>query len=183
MPNESMIFRHSIIEGCSTLPRRAILGLLLFALAGCVSNPSPTPLTPNIYVMRHLHTPKGVKDPDLTAEGRAHAEALAIWFSRDPPSVIFVSSTKRASQTAAPTAQRFKVTPKTYDPSDTPALIAMVTQEKGTIFVVGHSNTVPDIVAGLGGERPGELVHEDFGDIWHIAGPMRATTRAKLSKN
>lgn len=178
-----MTSQSSIIERCSTLQRRTVLGLLLFVLAGCATSPSPPPIAPNIYVMRHLHTPKGVKDPDLTAEGQAYAEALAKWLSSDPPTIIFVSNTKRASQTAAPTAQRFKVTPNTYDPSDTPALIARVMQEKGTILVVGHSNTVPDIVAGLGGERPEELVHEDFGDIWHIVGPMRTTTRAKLSRN
>ena len=53
-------------------------------------------------------------------------------------------------------------------------------KERGTVLIVGHSNTVPDIVAGLGGTRPDPLVHEDFGDIWHIAGPERVTTRDKL---
>ena len=183
MLHGTMTSQHALVEGGSTSLRRAVLGLFLFLLAGCVSNPSPTPLTPNIYVMRHLHTPKGVKDPDLTAEGRAHAEALAQWLSGDPPSVIFVSNTKRASQTAAPSARRFAVTPQTYDPSDTPALIARVMQAKGTVLVVGHSNTVPDIVAGFGGERPGDLGHEDFGDIWHIVGPTRTTTRENLSRN
>jgi hypothetical protein len=48
------------------------------------------------------------------------------------------------------------------------------------VLVVGHSNTVPDIVAGLGGPRPAPLVHEDFGDIWHISGPRRTTVRTKF---
>ena len=39
---------------------------------------------------------------------------------------------------------------------------------KGPVLVVGHSNTVPDIVAGIGGERPGEIAHADFGELWMV---------------
>ena len=158
---------------------RALLIVALATLAGCTAVIAPRPM-PNIYVMRHLHTPKGVTDPDLTAEGRASAAALAQWLSRDPPNVIFVSNTKRAQQTAAPTAHRYRVTPHVYDPAATPGLISAILGQKGTVLVVGHSNTVPDIVAGLGGERPTPLVHEDFGGIWHIQGSPPITVRAQL---
>jgi len=47
-------------------------------------------------------------------------------------------------------------------------------------LIVGHSNTVPDIVEKLGGQRPDDLSHEDFGDIWHIAGPEKITTQARI---
>ena len=156
-----------------------MLGLLV-ALTACVTPVASRP-QPNFYVMRHLHTPAGATDPDLTTEGQRYAAAVSAWFRRDPPDVIYVSSTKRAQQTAAVLAQRLRLTPKIYDPRDTPALLAAVIKEPGTVLIVGHSNTVPDIVAGLGGTRPGPLVHEDFGDIWHIAGPDRTTSRDKLS--
>jgi broad specificity phosphatase PhoE len=159
--------------------RTMIAGWLLM-LAACVT-PQPAPPQPNIYVMRHLHTPAGVSDPDLTAEGQRHALAVSDWFRRDPPDVIYVSRPKRAQQTAAPLAARLRLTPKVYDPKDTAALVASVKAERGTVLIVGHSNTVPDIVEQLGGTRPGPLVHEDFGDIWHIAGPNHVTTRTKLS--
>ena len=159
---------------------RSMVLALFVALAACVTPGTPTP-QPNIYVMRHLHTPAGATDPDLTAEGFRYAQAVSDWFRRDPPDIIYVSSTKRAQQTAAMLAQRLKLTPKIYDPRDTPGLVAAVAKEPGTVLIVGHSNTVPDIVSGLGGTKPSPLVHEDFGDIWHIAGPNRTTTRAKLS--
>ena len=160
--------------------RRAFLIATLTAFSGCVSMSKQAPPTPNIYVVRHLHTPKGATDPDLTAEGRAGAQALAQHLSRDPPAAIFVSNTKRAQQSAEPAAKRFGLAPRVYDPRDTPGLLAAVLAQQGTVLVVGHSNTVPDIVAGLGGERPGPLVHEDFGDVWHIQGPERRTVRTKL---
>nr|WP_314442341.1 phosphoglycerate mutase family protein [uncultured Sphingomonas sp.] len=157
---------------------RALLALLLLALAGCAT--MGTPPTPNIYVVRHLNTPAGVANAQLTDEGRANAVKLAEWLRRDPPRTILVSDTDRARDTAAPTAARFEAAVLTYDPKDTPALIAQVLASPGTVLVVGHSNTVPDIVGGLGGTRPAQLVHEDFGDIWHISGPERTTVRAKL---
>ena len=159
--------------------RRLFLAGLLLILTGCTAVTAP-PAVPNIYVMRHLHTPKGLSDPDLTAEGQAMAAAFPHWLAGNPPSVIFVSSTRRAQQTAAPTAQRYGVTPRIYDPSDTPGLVAAVLAQRGTVLVVGHSNTVPEIIAGLGGQRPDPLLHEDFGDIWHIQGAQRTTIRSKL---
>ena len=151
------------------------------AIAGCATAATP-PAQPNIYVMRHLNTPAGASDPDLTAQGQAAAVALAKWFAKDPPSVIYVSSTKRAGQTAAPTAQQFGLTPKVYNPADSAALVAAVLRERGTVLVVGHSNTVPDIIAQLGGQRPAALAHEDFGDVWRVAGPQRATTHFTIPR-
>ena len=158
--------------------RTMIAGLLLM-LTACVT-PQAAPPQPNFYVMRHLHTPAGVGDPDLTAECQRYAVAVSGWFRRDPPDVIYVSSPKRARQTAAPLAARLKLTPKIYDPKDSAALVAAVKAEHGTVLIVGHSNTVPDIIEQLDGTRPAPLVHEDFGDIWHIAGPSHVTTRDKL---
>ena len=158
---------------------KTIAVALMVAFASAVST-AATPVQPNIYVMRHLHTPAGVSDPDLTDEGKIYALAVSHSFQRDLPDVIYVSSTKRAQQTAAPLAARLKLTPKIYDPRDTPALIAAVSAESGTILIVGHSNTVPDIVEKLGGKRPADLTHEDFGDIWHIVGPEKTTTQARI---
>lgn len=157
---------------------RLALALLLLALAGCATVPAKP--VPNIYVMRHLNTPEGVPNAQLTGEGRHKAEALAEWLKKDPPAVVLVSDTDRARDTAAPTVRRYKPAVLTYDPRDTPALVAQVLAAKGTVLVIGHSNTVPDIVAGLGGPRPAQLVHQDFGDVWHISGPERTTVRSRL---
>ncbi|MEO5578433.1 MAG: phosphoglycerate mutase family protein [Sphingomicrobium sp.] len=159
---------------------RLIIIALLLALGGCASAPGPAPL-PDIYVVHHLHTPAGATDPDLTGEGQRVALLLVKWFKRDRPAVIYVSSTKRAQQTAAPLARSLNITPKIYNPADTPALIAAVSAETRIVLVVGHSNTVPDIVQRLGGQRPAPLVHEDFGDIWRIDGRTRATVRSRIS--
>ena len=147
---------------------------VLVSAAALASRPSP----PTFYVMRHLDTPEGERDPDLTAGGAARAQALVHWFHGKKLTAIYVSDYKRTRQTAGPIAADRGVTVKTYDPRDTPALVAMLKAEPGPVLVVGHSNTVPDIVEQLGGTRPGPLAHPDFGDIWTVAGGK--TDHAKI---
>jgi len=152
-----------------------VIGLAI--LAACVTAPAPE--APVTWVMRHLDTPEGVRDPDLVAQGQRRATLLATWFARDAPRAIYVSDFRRSRQTAAPLAARLGLTPIVYDPADTPGLIARVRAGPLPALIVGHSNTVPDIIEQLGGTRPAALVHEDFGDIWRI-GPDGATTRARI---
>jgi len=47
-------------------------------------------------------------------------------------------------------------------------VIARLKAEPGNVLVVGHSNTVPDIVEALGGTRPAALEETDYGAIWHV---------------
>lgn len=155
-------------------------GLLVFALvllAGCAT--ASAPVAPPTWVMRHLNTPAGERDPDLTPDGQRAAAILAGWFRSDPPRAIYVSDYRRTRQTAAPLAARLGLTPIVYDPADTPGLIARVRAGPQPALVVGHSNTVPEIVAALGGTRPAPLVHEDFGDIWRV-GPDGTTARLRI---
>jgi broad specificity phosphatase PhoE len=145
---------------------RAMICLLL-AVMGITSACTAAPSPPSFYVMRHLQ--KGVgDDPGLSEEGRRGAERLAGWIGNDPPAAIYVSTTRRARETAAPLAERFAIVMKDYDPRDTAGLVARVRQEKGNVLIVGHSNTVPEIVAALGGERPAALLDSDYGGIWHV---------------
>ena len=160
-----------------------ILIVLLLALlpTTAFSQPASHP----VYVMRHLNTPAGEPDPDLLPEGRAAAVALADLMETDPfqganrPVAIYVSDYKRTRQTAAPLAARLALNLTVYDPRDTAGLLTRVRAESGPVLIVGHSNTVPDIVAALGGTRPAPLVHEDFGDLW-IVQPGGATTKLRL---
>jgi broad specificity phosphatase PhoE len=159
---------------------RLIAASLLLALAACATvPPAAVRLHPDYYVMRHLQKAAG-QDPGLTGEGRRNADRLVVLLAIDPPSAIYVSTTRRARETAAPIAARLGLTPKTYDPSDTPALIEAVIREPGTVLIVGHSNTVPDIVQRLGGARPADMADDSYGDVWHVFGADRRTEKMSL---
>ena len=155
--------------------------IVLLALAACATMRAPAP--PATYVMRHLNTPAGERDPDLLPDGQRAAALLVGWFQREGarPVAIYVSDFKRTRQTAAPLAAALGLTPIVYDPADTPGLIARARAGPSPVLIVGHSNTVPDIVAALGGTRPATLAHGDFGDIWRV-GPDGATTRMRIAR-
>jgi phosphohistidine phosphatase SixA len=145
---------------------RALATLLLFTAAACATTQAPEAGSDR-YVMRHLQKADGA-DPRLSAEGAANARRLVAMFRGKAPRAIFVSSTRRARETAAPLAAKLGLTVKEYDPRETPGLVARVKEESGTVLVVGHSNTVPEIVAQLGGARPADLAETDYGDVFRV---------------
>jgi broad specificity phosphatase PhoE len=157
---------------------RPLAVLLLLALAACNTTPEP-PRGPSFYVVRHFQKAEG-PDPALSEEGQANARRLVGFFAAEPPRAIYVSTTHRARETAAPLAAKLRVKMRRYDPADTPALIARVLAERGPVLIVGHSNTVPEIVERLGGERPAALAEADYGDVWHLWGTPRRTERLKV---
>lgn len=152
--------------------RRMILGAIAALLTV-----GAAPALPVIYVTRHYDTPAGERDPDLTPTGAARAKALARWFGDKKLAAIYVTDFRRTRQTAAPLAAARRLTPIIYGPAPSPDFLARLRAAKGPVLVVGHSNTVPDIVAGLGGERPGEIAHDDFGGLWAIGGGRTIAVR------
>ncbi len=147
---------------------RTLAALALAALASCAT-PSAVPGPNQVFVIRHLQADTGA-DPGLTAAGAAQAQALASWFRKsDAPRAIFVSRFRRTQDTAAPLAARLGIRPIVYDPANSDALVQSVKGERGNVLVVGHSNTVPDIVERLGGTRPAPIQHDQHGDIWRVS--------------
>ena len=72
-----------------TRARSALAALLVLALAACAYM-APIQAPSTYYVVRHLHTPEGAADPDLTEEGQRHARLLADWFEgHEAPATIF----------------------------------------------------------------------------------------------
>lgn len=155
---------------------KLVLAAMIAALIGAAAV-AAMPGAQTVYVMRHLNTPEGERDPDLTDAGKANAGALVGWFRGKKLVAIYVSDYKRTRQTAGPLAELRGIAVKLYDPRDTPGLIARVRAETGPVLIVGHSNTVPDVVEQLGGKRPEPLGHPDFGDIWTVKGGKTAHTK------
>ena len=158
---------------------RLILAALVIALAACATAPDPA-ADPHYFVTRHLQKAEG-NDPGLTEQGRSCAVRLAERLDDQGIRTIYVSTTRRARETAAALATRLGLAPATYDPANTPALVARLRSERGGVLVVGHSNTVPDIVAQLGGERPAPIADDRYGDLWRISGSPQGTTHSRLA--
>ena len=145
-----------------------IAKLMLFA-SGLASAFSAVPAAAadTVYVIRHLQKAPG-DDPPLTAEGAANASTLANMLAGMGIGAVFATPTRRAIQTATPLAVQLGLPVTRYDPDKVAALIEAANAIPGNILVVGHSNTVPDLVAQFGGDRPAAMTEQDYGVIYVV---------------
>lgn len=126
--------------------------------------------TTTVVVVRHAEkaTEEG-DDPHLSAAGKARARSLARALENAGVSAVITTQWKRTAETALPTARESgatsEVVPVVWDsiPQHAAAVAAAVRRHRGgVVLVVGHSNTVPDIVAALGVERPAEICDSEY---------------------
>ena len=134
---------------------------------------------PTIYVSRHMRKDDG-DDPNLSAQGAAEALRLAELLKGKGIAAIFVTPTKRSRETAQPLATATGAPVETYDPRDNAALAKMVATIPGSILIVGHSNTVPAIVAAVGGSPPGPMTEEEFGRLFAVERASGKTVESRL---
>lgn len=141
--------------------------VLALAIASVAVASQPAMAASKIYVMRHLQKADG-NDPPLSAEGAANAQKLVTILGKRKIKAIFATPTRRAVETGQPLAKALKLTVASYDPRDPAALNKAVDAIKGAALIVGHSNTVPDIVAQFGGEQVGLLADTDYGTVFVV---------------
>ena len=120
-----------------------------------------------VYVIRHLERAPG-DDPSLTDRGAERAQQLAEVLAGAQIKAVFATATKRAQETGAPLAKRLGLTVTTYNPRDVDALAAAVKAAGGPVLIVGHSNTVADLVARFGGDKPAPLGEQDYGTLFIV---------------
>jgi broad specificity phosphatase PhoE len=121
-------------------------------------------------VVRHAEkaSPTGSpdQDPELSARGRARATALADMLKNAQITAIFATEYKRTQQTAEPLSRALKIDLTVLPASDTAGLLAQVKKTRGNILVVGHSNTVPAILQGLGASEAIEIGDADYDNLF-----------------
>lgn len=143
--------------------------VLAALVAAAAFFPSAALAADTVYVMRHLQKAAG-DDPPLTEQGAILADMVAGMFGGQEFGIkaVFATKTRRAQQTGEPLAKLVGVPVTPYDPRDVPALVAAVKAVPGNVLIVGHSNTVPDLVAAFGGTRPPPLSESDYGTIYQV---------------
>ena len=141
--------------------------LLLGALAHPLAAQSP------IFLVRHAEKADVSKDPDLSPAGRARAEALAVTLKSAGIRQIFVTEFKRTQQTAKPMAKAGGIEVKAIPANDLPVLVSLLQKAEHPVLVVGHSNTVPEIIKALGISGQITLKDSDYDNLFVV------TPRAK----
>jgi 2,3-bisphosphoglycerate-dependent phosphoglycerate mutase len=145
---------------------RYLLASLLVLLVSCKA-------TTVYYVVRHAEkeTTTGMSaDVPLSVQGKQRAEALREMLKDEKIKEIYSTNYIRTKSTAQPLADLLHVNVETYSPSDTSFVTRVKTSSKGNVLIVGHSNTVDDIVNKLTGktEVAGDLPDSEYGDLFVV---------------
>jgi broad specificity phosphatase PhoE len=150
--------------------RRIVLSLIVLLLA------VPAWAQQVVFVVRHAEradavsgaSPTMASDPDLSDAGRTRAQSLAAALKDAGIVAIFVTPYKRTQQTAEPLAKALGLQPVTIDPKDASGMIEKVKGVKGNVLVVGHSNTVPDLLRRLGAADAPSLGDADYDNLFVV---------------
>jgi phosphohistidine phosphatase SixA len=129
--------------------------------------------TTNYYIVRHAEketqTSNMSSDVPLSSKGKERAEALKNVLQDKKIQNIFSTNTIRTKTTAKPTSDATGVNIDTYDPRDTGFVARLKTIRTGSSLIVGHSNTVDDIVNKLTGQNLlQDLPDSQYGDLFIV---------------
>jgi phosphohistidine phosphatase SixA len=172
---------YKVVYVSAAVKRFAALGVVI-AIAGlAVAGPSPASSAGKgvIILVRHAERVQSAMNDDapLTDAGRARAERLATLLAKADVKAIFVTRFRRTQETAKPVAAALGLTP--IEESDTDQLIAKLRAHgTETVLVVGHSDTVPDVIKAFGGP-PVTIADDAFDDVFVLAPATGAFTRLK----
>jgi 2,3-bisphosphoglycerate-dependent phosphoglycerate mutase len=127
-----------------------------------------------IFVVRHAEkdvTDVKQKDPGLSIQGVERAVDLMKYLSGSKLDSVYCTSYKRAVSTALPTAKKKGLILNIYNSEEQDALAKqLIARAQGkNILIVGHSNTVLNMVQAFGVKKPiGELTDDDYDYIFKI---------------
>ena len=149
-----------------------MLRYLVFAsVLLAAGQPSSAPPATVVIVVRHAERAPGSGDPPISEAGQARARALADIGKAAGVSAVITTQLQRTRQTAQPLFEALGITPTVVNTQSDVAkhaadVAAAVRQFAGkTVLVVGHSNTVPAIVAALGGPKYADLCEPEYDSL------------------
>jgi phosphohistidine phosphatase SixA len=139
------------------LPLLALLPLLAIPLADAPVAAQDGSVV--VYVVRHAERADdgapasgAMVDPPLSQAGHARARELSDLLLSVGLTHVHSTDYLRTRMTALPVTEAAAVPIAAYDAGDLAALARRLLDTPGTHLVVGHSNTVPELVELLGGE-------------------------------
>jgi len=137
--------------------------------------------TPRYYIVRHAEKTILTKDsasmmmnnPPLSEAGKVRSFALRDELSNKHIKHIYSTNTIRTIATAEPLSQQKNIKTELYSNID--SLVTLLKSIKGNALIIGHSNTVDDIVNKLCSEKklPGDLKDSEYDNLFIVKGKKR----------
>ena len=146
-----------------------------------------------VFLIRHAEKEDEPRqDPPLKKEGVARAQELVRLLSGSGIKTIYTSQFARTKLTAEPLASKLGLTATTISLKSNPANPRLIAEESTAevvnkimerpgenVLVVGHSNSVPDVIKMLGGDVVPAIDERKFDDLFIVT--VYAKGKAKVT--
>ena len=152
----------------SPMTKTRAIGSFAFALTLAAAHPVPAQTA--VFVVRHAEkaSDSSERDVPLSEEGKARAERLAAMLKDAGVTAIYSTDTVRTRSTAEPLARAGSRTVRIY--SDVAALAdALKREPEAVVLVVGHSNTVPQLLSALGVREKIEIGDREYDRLFVVS--------------
>jgi 2,3-bisphosphoglycerate-dependent phosphoglycerate mutase len=143
------------------------------------------PNTTIFFIVRHAEKDtSGGSDADLNTIGRGRAQALAKIFGKAKIDGVFSTDRPRTRNTATPIAADKKRTVEIYDAKKQEELLEKLAVQGGKhFFIVGHSNTVHQMVNILrGSDEEKEFSESDYSRLYIVSVKKIGDAKMELIK-
>jgi phosphohistidine phosphatase SixA len=162
--------------------------LVAVALSACSrAGNQPNQLNqPATTVILIRHAEKNIEpdnpDPDLSPAGQARAQELVRMFGNAGIGAVYATQYKRTQQTVKPLADQVGVAVTQVESKKTPDLIAQIRGRNAgqVVFIAGHNNSVPEIIAALGGPQLPTIPETEYDNLYILT--VQGDGSAKLLK-
>ena len=160
-----------------------VAAAVFFAAPVSADSPPLVDSSPTIIIIVR-HAEKVGQSDSLSAAGVTRAQELARALRTANVRAIYHSDTKRTRDTAAPLADAMHIKPEQYPAKEVKPLIEGILRDHAgqTVLVVGHSNTVPMIVAAAGGPTMTDIADNEFDGLFLIYVPQRDGGASTLTR-
>jgi len=145
-----------------------------------------------VFLIRHAEREQEPKqDPPLSKDGIARSQALARLLGSAGIKAILTSQYTRTKQTAEPLATKLGLTvtpfslkispsnPRQIAAESTAEVTNKILERSGeSVLVIGHSNSIPDVIKMLGGDIVPTIDEQKFDDLFIVT--VYAKGKAKV---
>lgn len=173
--------------------KRTTVGLiaLLMFVATAFAQDDFKPKT--VFLLRHAEREEEPRqDPPLKKEGVARSQELARLLGGAGIKAIYTSQFTRTKLTAEPLATKLGLTPAQISLKSNPTNPRQIAEESTAevvnkilerpgenVLVVGHSNSIPDVIKMLGGDVVPTIDERKFDDLFIVT--VYAKGKAKVT--
>ena len=129
------------------------------------------PLQASVFIVRHAERADAKDDASLLSrKGKKRAKVLSRVLAGVALKGVYSTEYKRTQQTGEPTAESkgLKVTVTDSEKAVELAAELKAKPAETDVLVVGHTDTIPDILKGLGVEPPVAIPAEEYDNLFIV---------------